>query len=48
MGFRPTSQWGIEAPFDVPDNAFMVLELVEKELDRIQGVVVYPEQFNEV
>ena len=49
FGFRPASQWDIRAPFeDVPDEAFMAMELVDGALDNVRGVVEYPEEFSEV
>ncbi|MCK4911746.1 MAG: N-acetyltransferase [Thermodesulfovibrionales bacterium] len=48
FGFRPASLYGINAPFEVPDEAFMALELTKDGLDRVSGTVVYPEEFNEV
>ncbi|WP_445474894.1 GNAT family N-acetyltransferase [Methanococcoides methylutens] len=49
FGFRPASQWDIRAPFeDVPDEAFMAIELVDGALDDVSGVVEYPEEFSEV
>ncbi|MBB6218002.1 putative N-acetyltransferase YhbS [Anaerosolibacter carboniphilus] len=47
FGFRPASIWGIKAPFDVPDEAFMALELEERSLEGIAGTVVYPKEFFE-
>ena len=38
----------IDAAFDVPDEAFMALELVEDGLRNVQGVVQYPKEFNAV
>ncbi|PKR76857.1 GNAT family N-acetyltransferase [Halalkalibacillus sediminis] len=46
LGFRNASLWGIKAPFDVPDDAFMALELEEKSLADVTGVVQYPEAFS--
>jgi putative acetyltransferase len=48
FGFKPASRWNISAPFDVPDEAFMALELTENRLKNVQGVVHYPEEFNAV
>jgi predicted N-acetyltransferase YhbS len=47
FGFKPASQWGIQAPFEVPDDVFMALELVDHALDGISGVVEYPRAFFE-
>jgi len=47
FGFKPASIWGIKAPFDVPDEAFMALELEDKSLDGVTGSVVYRKEFFE-
>ncbi|TYP54234.1 GNAT family N-acetyltransferase [Thermosediminibacter litoriperuensis] len=47
FGFKPASIWGIKAPFDVPDESFMALELESGSLDGVSGVVVYPKEFYE-
>lgn len=48
FGFSPAREKGLEAPFDVPDEAFMVLELVPGTLDGISGTVKYPPAFDAV
>lgn len=45
FGFKPASIWGIKAPFDVPDEVFMALELEDKSLDDVAGTVVYSKEF---
>lgn len=47
FGFKAASLWNILAPFDVPDEAFMALELTENALENVQGVVQYSEAFSE-
>lgn len=47
FGFSPASQWNIKAPFDVPDKAFMCLELEQGGFDGISGIVEYPKEFEE-
>jgi predicted N-acetyltransferase YhbS len=47
FGFKPASIWGIKAPFDVPDEAFMALELEAGSLDGVTGRVVYSREFFE-
>lgn len=47
FGFRPTNIWGIKAPFDVPAEAFMALELEAGVLDGVAGTVVYGKEFLE-
>lgn len=48
FGFLPASKWGINCSFDVTDQAFMALELVDRELDKTEGVVIYPKEFDDV
>ena len=45
FGYASASRWGIRAPFPVPDEAFMALELVRDGLRGVSGVVRYPEAF---
>lgn len=45
FGFRKASEYDIKAPFDVPDDAFLALELVEGALKKIKGIVEYPKLF---
>jgi predicted N-acetyltransferase YhbS len=45
FGFKPASLWGIKAPFDVPDENFMALELENGSLEGTAGMVVYPKEF---
>ena len=48
LGFSSASANHIEAPFPIPDEAFMVLELVPGVLDGISGIVKYPAAFDNV
>jgi len=48
FGFKPASLWNIKAPFEVPDSAFMAIELQNNSLKNCSGKVVYPNEFNEV
>ena len=48
FGFMPASLWNINAPFQVPDNAFMAIELQNDSLKNSSGTVVYPSEFNGV
>jgi len=48
FGFVPASNWRIKAPFDVPDEVFMALELEKDGLKDVSGVVEYPGEFEEV
>ncbi|MCM3398224.1 N-acetyltransferase [Oceanobacillus profundus] len=47
FGFKQALLWNIKAPFEVPDEAFMALELTEDSLETVQGVVHYPKAFSE-
>ncbi len=48
FGFASARAKGLEAPFPVPDEAFMVSELVPGTLDSVSGMVVYPAPFGDV
>lgn len=48
FGFQPASRWNIQPPFDVPDEAFMAVELVECGLKKVSGIVVYAKEFEAV
>lgn len=48
FGFKPASLWDIKAPYDVPDDVFLALELTEGALDGVHGTVKYPEEFDSV
>jgi putative acetyltransferase len=47
FGFVPASTFGIKPPFEVPDNAFMALELLPNSLKGKQGTVKYPKEYND-
>jgi putative acetyltransferase len=47
-GFHAARTHGIEAPFIVADDVFMVLGLVPGALDGIQGTVKYPDAFDAI
>ena len=48
FGFFPANSYGIEAPFVVADDVFMVRGLVPGALDGIHGRVRYPKAFESV
>lgn len=48
FGFKPSEKWDIKAPFEVPPNAFMAIELVKSGLKVISGTVIYPKEFETV
>lgn len=41
LGYKPASLWDIKCPFEVPDECFMAIELVEGGLKNISGTVEY-------
>lgn len=45
FGFQPASKYGIKAPFEVPDEAFMGLELRRGALKEVSGTVYYSPKF---
>lgn len=45
FGFKPAINWGIKAPFNVPTNAFMAIELVKGSLMGVSGMVSYLLEF---
>ncbi len=45
FGFEPARAKGLETSFPVPDEAFMVLELVAGALNGIAGIVRFPPEF---
>jgi len=42
FGFSSARAKGLEAPFEVPDEAFLVLELAPGALDGVAGTIKYP------
>ncbi|MGY6562878.1 MAG: GNAT family N-acetyltransferase [Luteibaculaceae bacterium] len=48
FGFQPADKWKIKAPFDVPSNVFMAIELTPDGLRDVSGTVVYPKEFETV
>lgn len=45
FGFEPAEKWNIRAPFEVPSNVFMAIELVKDGLKNVSGIVIYPREF---
>lgn len=45
FGFIPASNYDIKAPFEVPNEAFMALELITNALKHVSGTVVYAKEF---
>jgi predicted N-acetyltransferase YhbS len=48
FGFLPAAGWQIKAPFEVPSNAFMALELKPGGLSGVNGTVEYAREFEMV
>ncbi len=48
FGFQPAANWGIKAPFEVPTECFMAIELEKDALKNISGTVRYPSEFERV
>ncbi|MEH7385296.1 N-acetyltransferase [Bacillus sp. JJ1521] len=46
FGFKQANLWNIKAPFEVPNDVFMALELAEGSLENVQGVVKYSSAFS--
>lgn len=46
FGFTPARARGLEAPFQAPDEAFRVLELIPGALDGVAGIIEYPPAFD--
>lgn len=46
FGYRPASNFGIKAPFEVDDNVVMIKELMQNSLTEIQGTIEYSQAFN--
>lgn len=47
FGFKKASEFDIKPPFEVPDDAFMALELKENGLKNVNGIVKYSNAFFE-
>lgn len=48
FGYMPASHWNIYCPFEVPDTAFMALELMPGSLNQVRGKVEYSAPFNSI
>ncbi|WP_339795775.1 N-acetyltransferase [Paenibacillus sp. FSL R5-0744] len=48
FGYKKASQFGIEAPFEVSDDNFMAVELIDDGLSDVHGVVKYAKEFFEI
>jgi len=47
FGFKPAIEYRIESPMNVPEESFMVLELVTGTLNQVNGVLNYSKAFDE-
>lgn len=48
FGFLPAAVYNLKAPFDVPVNVFMAIELYEDSLKQVSGTVRYAKEFTEL
>ena len=48
FGFIPSVKFGIKSEYEVPDDVFMILELVQGSLKNHKGIIKYHEAFNSV
>jgi putative acetyltransferase len=48
FGFEPAEKWKIKAPFKVPSNVFMAIELVAGGLKNVTGTVNHSKEFEKV
>jgi len=48
FGFTQACSKGVQAPFPVPDNIYMLIELTPDVLKDISGTVIYPPIFDSV
>ena len=48
FGFAPSVNFGIESEYDVPEEVFMIKELVENSLLDVSGIVKFHEEFNKL
>lgn len=48
FGFKPAEQNGIQHPFKVPEDVFMVCELVPDTLNKVNGVLKYSAAFDDI
>ncbi|MCE5213778.1 MAG: N-acetyltransferase [Methanobacterium sp.] len=48
FGFKSATDEGLKSPVPVPDEAFMVLELVPESLTGVKGEIKFPKEFFEI
>ena len=47
FGFEKSTNFGISAPFDVPSDNFMAIELTKGALENVYGDIIYAKEFFE-
>lgn len=47
FGFEEAAKFGIKAPFEVPSENFMAIELEKNSLKKVSGTVIYAKEFFE-
>ncbi|WP_306666837.1 MULTISPECIES: GNAT family N-acetyltransferase [unclassified Romboutsia] len=48
FGFEKSTNFGINAPFEVPSENYMAIELIKGALENVSGDIVYAKEFFEV
>ena len=48
FGFKKASKWNIKCCFEVPDEVFMAVELIDGALKGKEGTIKYPDEFMDV
>ncbi len=48
FGFLPASRFGLRSEYEVPDEVFMAMELEEKALDKVSGLLRYHAAFADI
>jgi putative acetyltransferase len=48
FGFAPSVKYGIKSEYEVPDDVFMILELIPGSLKNHEGIIKYHEAFSSV
>lgn len=46
FNFTPANKWNIKAPFNIPAESFMALELYNGALSGVEGIVEYPREMD--
>jgi len=48
FGFVPSVNFNIKSEYDVPDEVFMIKELIPNSLNGLSGIIKYHEEFNKL